>query len=79
MKLDVRFEAYLCISPSSARFGPNGIRQGGRRLGIDRINVPAKIRITDHLDVVDCGDVREWCFPSCTCVRSQCSHSHGFR
>ncbi|KAI0648294.1 Arginase/deacetylase [Trametes meyenii] len=40
-----------------ARFGPNGIRQGARRLGIDRINVPQKIRVTDHLDVVDCGDV----------------------
>ncbi|KAI0373281.1 Arginase/deacetylase [Pilatotrama ljubarskyi] len=40
-----------------ARFGPNGIRQGSRRLGVDRINVPAKVRISDHLDVVDCGDV----------------------
>ncbi|KAI9056927.1 Arginase/deacetylase [Trametes sanguinea] len=40
-----------------ARFGPNGIRQGSRRLGVDRINVPAKIRVSDHLDVVDCGDV----------------------
>ncbi|CDO68871.1 hypothetical protein BN946_scf185000.g14 [Trametes cinnabarina] len=40
-----------------ARFGPNGIRQGSRRLGVDRINVPAKIRVSDHLEVVDCGDV----------------------
>ncbi|KAK7689088.1 hypothetical protein QCA50_007779 [Cerrena zonata] len=40
-----------------ARFGPNGIRQGGRRLGIDRINVPMKIRASDHLEIVDCGDV----------------------
>ncbi|KAH9915809.1 agmatinase [Epithele typhae] len=40
-----------------ARFGPNGIRKGSRRLGIDRFNVPAKVRITDHIDVVDCGDV----------------------
>ncbi|KAI0831720.1 Arginase/deacetylase [Trametes gibbosa] len=40
-----------------ARFGPNGIRQGSRRLGVDRINVAAKIRVSDHLDVVDCGDV----------------------
>ncbi|KAI0713472.1 Arginase/deacetylase [Earliella scabrosa] len=40
-----------------ARFGPNGIRKGSRRLGISRINVPADIRISDHLDVVDCGDV----------------------
>ncbi|KAJ3557917.1 hypothetical protein NM688_g1211 [Phlebia brevispora] len=40
-----------------ARFGPNGIRQGSRRLGVDRINVPMKLRISDHLDVVDCGDV----------------------
>ncbi|KAH9890635.1 Arginase/deacetylase [Cubamyces lactineus] len=40
-----------------ARFGPNGIRQGSRRLGVERINVPARIRISDHLDVVDCGDV----------------------
>ncbi|THG98722.1 hypothetical protein EW026_g3525 [Hermanssonia centrifuga] len=40
-----------------ARFGPNGIRQGSRRLSIDRINVPTKLRISDHADVVDCGDV----------------------
>ncbi|KZV94516.1 Arginase/deacetylase [Exidia glandulosa HHB12029] len=39
------------------RFGPNGIRQGSRRLGIERINVPLKTRISDHIDVVDCGDV----------------------
>ncbi|PCH38435.1 agmatinase [Wolfiporia cocos MD-104 SS10] len=40
-----------------ARFGPNGIRQGARRLGVSRINVPMKIRVSDYLDVVDCGDV----------------------
>jgi len=40
-----------------ARFGPNGIRQGSRRLGIDRLNVQMKTRISEHLDVVDCGDV----------------------
>lgn len=40
-----------------ARFGPNGIRQGSRRLGIDRVNVPMKIRATEHIDIVDCGDV----------------------
>ncbi|EIN09871.1 Arginase/deacetylase [Punctularia strigosozonata HHB-11173 SS5] len=40
-----------------ARFGPNGIRQGARRIGIERINVPHKTRVSDFLDVVDCGDV----------------------
>ncbi|KAL6307975.1 Arginase/deacetylase [Sparassis latifolia] len=40
-----------------ARFGPNGIRQGARRLGVSRLNVPMKIRVSDHLNVVDCGDV----------------------
>ncbi|EKM55971.1 uncharacterized protein PHACADRAFT_256966 [Phanerochaete carnosa HHB-10118-sp] len=40
-----------------ARFGPNGIRQGSRRIRIEGINVPMKLRISDHLDVVDCGDV----------------------
>ena len=43
-----------------ARFGPNGIRQGARRLGIERINVPMKMRVSDYLDVVDCGDVRKF-------------------
>ncbi|KZT07488.1 agmatinase [Laetiporus sulphureus 93-53] len=42
---------------SGARFGPNGIRQGARRLGIDRIYVPLKTRVSEHLEVVDCGDV----------------------
>ncbi|TBU28994.1 agmatinase [Dichomitus squalens] len=54
--LGAPFDTATSFRPG-ARFGPNGIRQGARRLGIDRINVPAKIRITDHLDVVDCGDV----------------------
>ncbi|KAL4253947.1 arginase family protein [Abortiporus biennis] len=40
-----------------ARFGPNGIRQGGRRLGVGRINVPMKVKVSDYLNVVDCGDV----------------------
>ncbi|KAI0345189.1 agmatinase [Trametopsis cervina] len=40
-----------------ARFGPNGIRQGSRRLHLESINVPMNIRINDHLEVVDCGDV----------------------
>lgn len=41
-----------------ARFGPNGIRQGARRISVSSINVPMKTRVTDYLDVVDCGDVR---------------------
>ena len=53
----------------SARFGPNGIRKGSRRLGVDRINVPAKIRVSDHLDIVDCGDVRT--YPSSPRVRHE--------
>ncbi|EJT96869.1 Arginase/deacetylase [Dacryopinax primogenitus] len=40
-----------------ARFGPNGIRQGSRRLHLSTINVPYKTRVTDYLYVVDCGDV----------------------
>ncbi|KZO93892.1 Arginase/deacetylase [Calocera viscosa TUFC12733] len=40
-----------------ARFGPNGIRQGSRRMHIGSINVPYKTRVTDHLNIVDCGDV----------------------
>ncbi|KZT58700.1 Arginase/deacetylase [Calocera cornea HHB12733] len=40
-----------------ARFGPMGIRQGSRRMHIGSINVPYKTRVTDHLHVVDCGDV----------------------
>lgn len=40
-----------------ARFGPNGIRQGSRRMRLSSINVPYKTRVTDHLHVVDCGDV----------------------
>ncbi|EIN09870.1 agmatinase [Punctularia strigosozonata HHB-11173 SS5] len=40
-----------------ARFGPNGIRQGSRRIRVEAINVPLKTRVSDHLDVVDCGDV----------------------
>lgn len=43
-----------------ARFGPNGIRQGSRRLSVERINVPMNIRLSDYLDIVDCGDVRKY-------------------
>ncbi|KZV81236.1 hypothetical protein EXIGLDRAFT_779931 [Exidia glandulosa HHB12029] len=31
------------------RFGPNGIRQGSRRLSIQALNVPLKTRISDFL------------------------------
>jgi len=54
--LGAPFDTATSFRPG-ARFGPNGIRQGSRRLGVARINVPMKIRVTDHLDVVDCGDV----------------------
>ncbi|EPT03647.1 hypothetical protein FOMPIDRAFT_1158428 [Fomitopsis schrenkii] len=40
-----------------ARFGPNGIRQGSRRIHVSSININMKSRISDDLDVVDCGDV----------------------
>ncbi|EPQ54015.1 Arginase/deacetylase [Gloeophyllum trabeum ATCC 11539] len=40
-----------------ARFGPNGIRQGARRMHVGVINVHQKVRVSDHLAVVDCGDV----------------------
>lgn len=46
-----------------ARFGPNGIRQGARRLGVDRINVHMKTRVSEFLNVVDCGDVRTFILP----------------
>ncbi|KAI0753258.1 Arginase/deacetylase [Daedaleopsis nitida] len=54
--LGAPFDTATSFRPG-ARFGPNGIRQGSRRIGIDRINVAAKIRVSDHLDIVDCGDV----------------------
>ncbi|CCM05037.1 uncharacterized protein FIBRA_07239 [Fibroporia radiculosa] len=54
--LGAPFDTATSFRPG-ARFGPNGIRQGARRLGVSRINVPMKIRVSDHLDVVDCGDV----------------------
>jgi arginase family enzyme len=44
--------------PDRARFGPNGIRQGSRRILTSAVNVPWKTTVTDHADVVDCGDVR---------------------
>ncbi|TFK48846.1 Arginase/deacetylase [Heliocybe sulcata] len=54
--LGAPFDTATSFRPG-ARFGPNGIRQGARRLGVDRINVPHKIRISDYLSVADCGDV----------------------
>ncbi|EMD34414.1 hypothetical protein CERSUDRAFT_97674 [Gelatoporia subvermispora B] len=54
--LGAPFDTTTSFRPG-ARFGPNGIRQGSRRLGVGRINVPMKIRVTDYLNVVDCGDV----------------------
>lgn len=54
--LGAPFDTATSFRPG-ARFGPNGIRQGARRLGVDRINVPMKTRVSDYLDVVDCGDV----------------------
>jgi len=54
--LGAPFDTATSFRPG-ARFGPNGIRQGGRRLGVERINVPMKIRVSDYLDIVDCGDV----------------------
>ncbi|KDQ51550.1 hypothetical protein JAAARDRAFT_163488 [Jaapia argillacea MUCL 33604] len=61
MKYDVAvlgapFDTATSYRPG-ARFGPNGIRQGSRRLGVDRINVFHKIRVSDLIDVADCGDV----------------------
>lgn len=51
-------ENHVSKSHYRARFGPNGIRQGARRLNVDRINVSMKTRISDLLTVADCGDVR---------------------
>jgi agmatinase len=44
---------------SRARFGPNGIRQGSRRILVGAVNVPWKTVVTNGSDVVDCGDVRK--------------------
>ncbi|KZT11598.1 agmatinase [Laetiporus sulphureus 93-53] len=54
--LGAPFDTATSFRPG-ARFGPNGIRQGGRRLDVSRINVPMKMRVSDRLEVVDCGDV----------------------
>jgi len=62
---DTRFDVAILGAPfdiatsfrPGARFGPNGIRQGSRRLGVDHLNVPMKIRVSDYLAVADCGDV----------------------
>ncbi|EPQ54906.1 Arginase/deacetylase [Gloeophyllum trabeum ATCC 11539] len=54
--LGAPFDTATSFRPG-ARFGPNGIRQGARRLGVDRINVPHKIRASDYLNIADCGDV----------------------
>jgi agmatinase len=48
---------------SRARFGPNGIRQGSRRISVGAVNVPWKTAVTNGSDVVDCGDVREFSIP----------------
>jgi len=40
-----------------ARFGPNGIRQGARRIHVNSINLNMKAKVSEHIDVVDCGDV----------------------
>ncbi|KAH9938305.1 Arginase/deacetylase [Fomitopsis serialis] len=40
-----------------ARFGPNGIRQGARRINVNSININMKMKVSEHIDVVDCGDV----------------------
>ncbi|GJE87914.1 agmatinase [Phanerochaete sordida] len=54
--LGAPFDTATSFRPG-ARFGPNGIRQGSRRLSVERINVPMKLRVSDHLAVADCGDV----------------------
>ena len=43
-----------------ARFGPYGIRKGSRRMGTNHLHTDVNIRLTDHLEIVDCGDVREY-------------------
>ncbi|KAF8510625.1 agmatinase [Gautieria morchelliformis] len=54
--LGAPFDTATSYRPGT-RFGPNGIRQGSRRLNVNRINVPMRVRPTDYIDVVDCGDV----------------------
>ncbi|KAF8524053.1 Arginase/deacetylase [Hysterangium stoloniferum] len=54
--LGAPFDTATSFRPG-ARFGPNGIRQGSRRISIDRIHVPMEVRVADLVDVVDCGDV----------------------
>ncbi|TFK53432.1 Arginase/deacetylase [Heliocybe sulcata] len=62
---DVKFDVAVLGAPfdtatsyrPGARFGPNGIRQGARRIGVDFINVHQKVRVSDYLNTVDCGDV----------------------
>lgn len=44
----------------SARFGPNGIRQGSRMMGLTELDPTMGIKVADNLEVVDCGDVREF-------------------
>lgn len=53
--LDNELTGLICCR---ARFGPNGIRQGSRRLGVERINVPYNVRLSENMTIVDCGDVR---------------------
>ncbi|KAH8102945.1 agmatinase [Cristinia sonorae] len=54
--LGAPFDTATSYRPGT-RFGPNGIRQGSRRLDVDRINVPLKIKLSDNITAVDCGDV----------------------
>jgi agmatinase len=55
----------VCVSLlARSRFGPNGIRQGSRRVWLETLNVPWKTIVTNGSNVVDCGDVRESLFCS---------------
>ncbi|KAI0718552.1 agmatinase [Cerioporus squamosus] len=54
--LGAPFDTATSFRPG-ARFGPNGIRQGSRRMHINSFHVDAKLRLTDELEIVDCGDV----------------------
>ncbi|KIJ36541.1 hypothetical protein M422DRAFT_179332 [Sphaerobolus stellatus SS14] len=40
-----------------ARFGPNGIRQGSRRINVAYFDPFMKMAVADHINIVDCGDV----------------------
>ncbi|KAH9934988.1 uncharacterized protein B0H18DRAFT_1182287 [Fomitopsis serialis] len=53
--LGAPFDTATSFRPGTFRTQRNP--SGWRRLGIERINVPMKIRVSDYLDIVDCGDV----------------------